>query len=167
MAAVDRRDESVASPAPDDRCELVPGPLPVDELRRWAGRPDCGAVVVFTGNARDHSEGRAGVTSLAYESYEEQAVPRLRAVAAELRRRWPEVGRVALVHRTGDVPLGEEAVVVAVAAPHRAAAFEAARFGIDAVKDTVPIWKRETWAAGSDWGAEARPPRAAHEVAAP
>ncbi len=167
MAAVDRRDESAVSPAADDRCELLDGPLPVDELRRWVGRPDCGAVVVFTGNARDHSEGRPDVTSLAYEAYEEQAVPRLRDVAAELHRRFPEVGRVALVHRTGEVPLGEEAVVVAVAAPHRAAAFEAARFGIDAVKASVPVWKQETWAGGTDWGADARPATLAAEVPAP
>ncbi len=59
------------------------------------------------------------MTVLEYEAYEEQAVPRLRAIAAEARQRWPEVGRIALLHRTGPVPLGESAVVVAVSAPHR------------------------------------------------
>jgi molybdopterin synthase catalytic subunit len=60
-----------------------------------------------------------------------------------------------LIHRTGDVPIGGEAVVVVVSAPHRAEAFDAARFGIDAVKSSVPIWKRERWAGGEDWGLEA------------
>jgi molybdopterin synthase catalytic subunit len=107
--------------------------------------------VCFTGTARDHSAGRSEVTMLTYEAWEEVAVGRLASVAAELRRRWPAVGRVALVHRTGDVSVGEAAVVVVVSAPHRGDAFDAARFGIDAVKATVPLWKREHWSGGADW----------------
>ena len=100
--------------------------------------PDCGATVTFTGTARDHAEGRPGVHRLEYEAYEEPALARLRAIAAEVRRRWPVVGRVALLHRTGVVELGDAAVVVAVSAPHRGEAFEAARFAIDELKRTVP-----------------------------
>lgn len=126
------------------------------EVHRFLGRPDCGAVVVFCGTARDHSEGRAGVHTLSYEAYQELVVPRLHAVADELMARWPQVRRVAMLHRTGEVPLGEEAVVVGVSSAHRTEAFEAARFGIDAVKASVPIWKRERWEGGESWGLEAQ-----------
>jgi molybdopterin synthase catalytic subunit len=142
--------------AGDDWLALVDGPLPVASAYTWAGRPDCGAVVLFSGTARDHSTDRPDVSELTYEAYEDQVVPRLAEVAAELRRRWPQVGRVVLVHRVGDVPIGQEAVVVVVSAPHRPEAFEAARFGIDAVKASVPIWKRERWEGGQDWGLEAQ-----------
>lgn len=131
-------------------------PLPVGAATDWVVRPDCGAVAVFVGTARDHAGDRTGVERLTYEAYEEQAVPRLAAVAAEVRRRWPVVGRVALLHRTGELALGDAAVVVAVSTPHRAEAFDAARFAIDAVKATVPIWKKETWAGGESWGLEAQ-----------
>ena len=140
----------------DSWTALVDGPLPVGDAYAWAVRPDCGAVVVFTGTARDHSDGRPGVSELAYEAYEEQAVPRMDQVVSELRDRWPTVGRVAIVHRVGDVPIGQEAVLVVVSAPHRQEAFAAARFGIDAVKASVPVWKRERWEGGEGWGLEAQ-----------
>ena len=130
--------------------------LPTFATAEWVVRPDCGASVLFTGTARDHAEGRPDVQRLEYEAYEEQAVLRLEAVATELRRRWPAVGRVALLHRTGPVEIGAAAVLVAVSAPHRAEAFDAARFGIDELKRTVPIWKRESWAGGESWGLEAQ-----------
>src|SRR3546814_19357208 len=76
------------------------------------------------------------------------------AVVAAARDSWPTLGRVALLHRTGRVDVGEAAVVVAVAAPHRGEAFEAARFAIDELKRTVPICKRAVWADGESWGAE-------------
>jgi molybdopterin synthase catalytic subunit len=119
----------------------------------WAERPRCGAVVLFTGTVRDHAEGRPGVASLEYEAYEEEVCARLTAIAAEARRRWPVLGRVALLHRVGILAVGETAVLVVVSAPHRSEAFDAARFGIDTLKATVPIWKRETWEGGSDWAA--------------
>jgi molybdopterin synthase catalytic subunit len=118
----------------------------------WVVQPNCGAVVVFTGTARDHAEGRDGVTLLAYEAYESQVVPSFERVVAELRATWPTVSRTVVLHRTGDIALGEAAVVVAVSAPHRDEAFEAARFAIDTVKATAPIWKKERWAGGDDWG---------------
>lgn len=140
----------------DDWVALSGDDLPVASAMRWVSRPDCGATVVFTGTARDHAEGRPGVHRLEYEAYEEQAQPRMLVVLGELRRRWPTVGRVALLHRTGVVTIGAEAVVVAVAAPHRGEAFDAARFAIDELKRTVPIWKRESWADGESWGLEAQ-----------
>jgi molybdopterin synthase catalytic subunit len=97
------------------------------------------------------------VVSLEYEAYADVAAAQMRWVAAELRQRWPEVGRVALVHRAGLLVPGDISVVVSISAPHRAEAFEAARFGIDAIKARVPIWKRETWQGGAAWGAGTHP----------
>ena len=78
-------------------------------------------------------------------------MPRLTDVAASARARWPEIGRLALLHRVGRLEVGEVAVVVAASTPHRAEAFAAAQFCIDTLKHTVPIWKRETWEGGSGW----------------
>lgn len=131
-------------------------PLPVEAASVWVVRPDCGAVVVFSGTARDHSTGRDSVDRLEYEAYEEQVVPRLAAIAEAARARWSDLGRIVLIHRIGHVPITESAVVVAVSSPHRGNAFEAARFGIDTLKSTVPIWKKERWAEGESWGLEAQ-----------
>jgi molybdopterin synthase catalytic subunit len=141
--------------AGDEWLGLSSEPLPVGAATDWVVRHDCGAVVVFSGTARDHAPGRPGVEVLEYEAYEEQVVPRLRGIAEEARVRWPTVGRIAMIHRVGVVPVGESAVVVAVSAPHRDEAFVAARFCIDAVKAAVPIWKHERWEGGEDWGSDA------------
>ncbi|WP_420617813.1 molybdenum cofactor biosynthesis protein MoaE [Candidatus Poriferisocius sp.] len=135
---------------------LSEAPLPLDQVLAWVGRPDCGGTVLFSGTARDHSEGRPGVSVLEYEAYEEQVTPRLEALAQEARIRWPDIGRVAMLHRVGRVEIGESAVVAAVSAPHREEAFAAARFCIDALKATVPIWKKEAWEGGESWGLEAQ-----------
>jgi molybdopterin synthase catalytic subunit len=136
--------------------ELTAEALAADEAQRWAVRPDCGGTVVFVGTVRDHGEGRAGVTGLEYEAYQEQARPRMAAVAEEARRRWPGLGRVALLHRVGALVPTDTAVVVVASAAHRGTAFEAARFCIDTLKATVPIWKKETWEGGVGWGSDAR-----------
>ncbi len=131
-------------------CSAVP--LPPDVASAWVVEPRCGAVVTFCGTARDHADDRTGVHLLEYEAYEEQVVPALRRVAAGVRARFAEVGRLVLWHRTGALAVGDVAVVVAVATPHRDAAFDAARWAIDEVKATAPIWKREHWSGGVDWG---------------
>lgn len=118
----------------------------------WVVRRDCGAQVLFTGTVRDHSAGRDGVTALVYEAYAGQVEPRLRAVAREARARWPELGRTVLLHRVGRLELTDCSVAVAVSAPHRPEAFAAARFCIDTLKATAPIWKKEHWAGGEGWG---------------
>ena len=143
-------------PEGDTWLALAGSPIPVGPAADWAVRPDCGAVVVFSGTARDHAVGREGVDQLEYEAYDEQVVARFAAIADEMRVRWPDLGRIALLHRVGVVPIGESSVVVAVSSPHRPAAFEAARFGIDSLKATAPIWKRERWAGGESWGLEAQ-----------
>lgn len=143
-------------PQGDDWTGLSELPLPASMASEWVVQPSCGGIVVFTGTSRDHSVGRDGVTRLEFEAYEEQVVPRLNEIAEAARARWADLGRIVLLHRIGEVPLTEAAVVVAVSAPHRDAAFEAARFGIDTLKETVPIWKREDWSEGTSWGREAQ-----------
>jgi molybdopterin synthase catalytic subunit len=150
----------VQPPASGDWIAVVDEQLPVDAATAWATTPGSGAVVVFLGVVRDHADGRDGVTGLTYEAYEEEAVAKLAAVGAEARRQWPVVDRIALLHRIGDLELSEASVAVVVSSPHRAEAFEAARFCIDTLKETVPIWKREHWEGGSDWGTRANPVRA-------
>lgn len=118
----------------------------------WAVTPACGALVVFAGMVRDHADGRPGVSSLEYEAYEEQVGPRLAAVAAQARERWPDLGRLVMLHRVGLLAVGETSVLVVASAPHRGEAFDAARWCIDTVKTTLPIWKRERWEGGQDWG---------------
>lgn len=143
---------SLSAPDGDTWLGLTDSALPVAEAGDWVVRPDCGGSVVFTGTARNHAEGRSDVTRLEYEAYAEQVLPSLARVASKVRDRWPEVGRIAVLHRIGSLQVCEAAVVVAVSAPHRHEAFEAARFCIDEVKATAPIWKREHWADGVDWG---------------
>ena len=145
------KEPALEAPPGEDWIAISEGQLPVDVAWKWAGVPECGGIVTFCGTVRDHSDGRAGVTSLEYEAYEEQVVPRLAAVAATARTRWPQIGRLALLHRVGRLEVGEVAVVVVASTPHRAEAFAAAQFCIDTLKHTVPIWKRETWEGGSDW----------------
>lgn len=141
-------------PEGDDWLALAADPLPIGMAVDWVVRPDCGAVAAFCGTARDHAGGRSAVEELVYEAYGEQALARLAAVAGEVRARWPMTGRIALLHRTGTVRVGETAVVVAVSTPHRPEAFAASRFAIDAVKASVPIWKKERWDGGEAWGLE-------------
>ena len=156
-------DGLVISPDGINWTGIVDGPLPVAAASDWVVLPSCGAVVVFSGTARDHSSGRPDVDRLEYEAYEEQVVPRLDALIDAARTRWPDIGRMALIHRIGHVPVTESAVIVAVSSPHRDTSFQAARFGIDTLKATVPIWKKERWDGGESWGLE---PQHLEEIAA-
>jgi len=108
-----------------------------------------GAVVVFDGIVRNHSRGRRTLY-LDYEAYEEMAVNQMRELGKKARERFG-VRQVTLVHRLGRLEIGETSVLIVVASAHRSAAFEACRWLIDAVKQTVPIWKKETFADGAVW----------------
>ena len=154
--------ELMGTPASgDDWLGLHEGPLPLERAAAWATVPSCGAVVTFTGTVRDHSEGRDGVTELAYEAWDEQVSAVLADVASDTRRRWPSVVRIAVLHRTGPLGLGEAAVLVVASAPHRGEAFDAARYLIDQTKTRAPIWKKETWSAGHEWSGVSEPQVAA------
>lgn len=144
---------TVRAPEHSDRWILLTDDaLPIADMYAWAVTSRCGAVVLFSGTVRDHAEGRDCVSHLEDEAYEEQVVPVFESIEAEVRTRWPDTGRVVVAHRIGRMDLGESSVVVVVSSPHRPEAFEAARFAIDAVKASAPIWKHETWADGADWG---------------
>jgi len=154
-------------PTGDDWLGLTSEPLDeVGDVYAWCVRPGCGAVVLFSGTVRDHAEGRQGVTHLVYEAYAEQVMPRMGELAAEMRRRYPGVGRLAVLHRVGPIELERSSVLVAVSAPHRQEAFEAARFGIDTLKETLPIWKQEHHGGGADWGTGSHEIRSAADVGA-
>jgi len=150
--------ESNDPSAPADWIALTNEVLPSEAATAWATTARAGAVVCFLGVVRDHAEGREGVTALTYEAYEDAARTRLEEIASETRRRWPEVERLALLHRLGHLELSEASVLVVASSPHRAEAFEAARFAIDTLKESVPIWKQEHWDGGTAWS------EAAHDV---
>lgn len=125
-------------------------PIDVQELTRALHDARAGAVVTFEGTVRDHSHGRA-VTSLAYEAYDALAVREGERILEEARGRFA-VERLALVHRAGELRVGECAVWVGVSAAHRGEAFAACRYVIDELKERLPIWKRERYAEGeSEW----------------
>lgn len=120
------------------------------ELTESVRSNDCGAVVLFLGTVREMT-GQRRTVALDYDAYPAMAEAKMRELEAAARRRWP-VGRVAIVHRLGHLELGDVSVAVAVACPHRRQAFEAAKFLIDELKQTVPIWKKENWSDGStEW----------------
>lgn len=125
--------------------------MPIQAMSEWVSRPHCGAVVTFSGVVRDHSVGTHGVASISYEAYIPTIAPRLQEIVDQARARWPDLGRLAMIHRIGDVALGESSVFVAVSSPHRPAAFAAARFCIDVLKRSVAVWKLEHGESGARW----------------
>lgn len=127
---------------------MTSSPISIEDATDIAGRDD-GAVAVFIGRVRDHSEGHA-VTRIEYEAYPEMAEAEMRRIAEALVAR-EGVSRVAITHRVGTLGIGDASVVIAVSGPHRAAALAACRDAIDMVKETVPIWKREHRDDGAHW----------------
>ena len=128
---------------------LVDGPIDVEGLERTVAGTGHGAIVTFVGRARDRADDERAVVELEYEVYREMAASVLSEIAREAEERWGAA--VAVVHRHGMVPIGEAAVVIVTAAMHRAEAYEASRFVIEAIKERLPIWKRERFADGTEW----------------
>lgn len=128
------------------RAELVDGPIDADRVTAAVSGPGRGAVVVFLGTVRDHHAGRR-VEKLTYSAYRSMAAEGLRRIVADLEAAHPAL-RAAIVHRLGEVPVGEASVVIAVGSPHRAAAYEASRTALERLKAEIPIWKREHYADG-------------------
>ncbi len=124
-------------------------PIDVAAVLAAVEGPGEGGVVLFLGRVRDQARGRP-VRELDYQAYGPMAQLELEALARHARE-CLGAARVALVHRTGRLALGEVAVAVAVAAPHRPQAFEACRWLIDTLKQRVPIWKKEWYADGGEW----------------
>lgn len=138
--------------------ELDEGPLDPDACRRRVEHRSCGAVVLFCGNARDKNRG-LDVTRLEYEAFHAMAGPEMARIFADCRAQFGDGNgdrpdralRMLCRHRVGAVEIGEPSVVVAVASPHRDAAFRAARFLIDELKARLPVWKKEVYADGHHW----------------
>lgn len=124
-------------------------PLDPDPLTQHVTTDEDGAVVTFLGVTRNHNVGR-NVEYLEYEAYRPMADEQINLLIDEMKNRW-EIGKVAIAHRTGRVDIGETSMVVAVGAPHRKPAFDAALYFIDRLKDVVPIWKKEHFEGGEVW----------------
>ena len=125
------------------------GRIALDRLLAAVRDPSAGALVTFLGTTRNENAGRR-VIRLEYEAYTRMAEREMRALAVEAKRRWP-IRKVAMVHRTGVVPVGQASVAIVVSAGHRAEAFEACHWLIDRLKEIVPIWKREHFRGGQIW----------------
>jgi molybdopterin synthase catalytic subunit len=136
--------------------EMTAEPLDARRLETVVAHPGAGAICTFTGVVRDNSRGER-VTHLEYEAYAGMAERQMRAIVDEIAERWPEA-RVAMAHRTGTLEIGEASVVVCVSCPHRAEAIAACQWGIDRLKESVPIWKKEFARSGAVWveGTDAR-----------
>ena len=132
-----------------ERVWIDAAPLSLDALIREVMSPAMGGVVTFTGVVRNRARGES-IDHLEYEAYAPMAEKELRKIADAVHERWPHV-RIAMSHRVGRLEVGEAAVMIAAAAPHRAEAFEACRFAIDTLKQTVPIWKKEVATDGEYW----------------
>jgi molybdopterin synthase catalytic subunit len=130
-------------------CTLSEHPLDVAATIARVSGPGMGGLVTFIGAVRDNARGRE-IRHLEYESYPEMAEREMQKIADEAAKRWPGV-KVAISHRAGQLEIGDLAVVIAAAAPHRGEAFEACRFAIDTLKQTVPIWKKEVATDGEYW----------------
>jgi molybdopterin synthase catalytic subunit len=126
--------------------ELVHAPIEVGPLLATAARPECGAVNLFLGTTRDHHDGRR-VTRLEYEAYDRMALEALSALESTALERFA-LAHCVVVHRLGVVPVTEASVAVVVSSAHRVAAFDAARWIMDELKRTVPIWKKEWYEDG-------------------
>jgi molybdopterin synthase catalytic subunit len=111
--------------------------------------PQAGGIDVFIGTVRDHTKGKK-VIRLEFEAYEKMALNEMQKIADEMMKRWP-LHKILIHHRTGILQIGEVPVVIAVSASHRNAAFDACRYAIDTLKQTVPIWKKEIFEDGEEW----------------
>ncbi len=127
---------------------LIDGPIDVEALAAIV-EPGHGAAVTFIGRARNHSDDGREVLELEYEAYPEMAESVLAEIVREVEERWGVAA--AVVHRVGLVPIGDAAVAIVTAAPHRAEAYEASRYLIEAIKERLPVWKRERFVDGSEW----------------
>lgn len=134
---------------PHDFFELTDQVIDVGAVARRVVLPECGATVTLDGYARKWTAGRE-TDYLVYEAYDAMALSEMQKLGAEAHKRF-EIAHVGIVHRTGQLEIGETSVVIAVSAPHRRAAFEACEWLIKELKKTVPIWKKEVFQDGEIW----------------
>lgn len=134
----------------EDVFEITREPIDKPGLEQRVLTGAAGAIVTFDGVVREQTNGRP-VVSLQYEAYVPMALKELQRLGAELRERWPEIARIGIVHRFGELQISESSVVIVITSPHRRVAFEACHYAIDRLKQTVPIWKKEVFADGQEW----------------
>lgn len=128
--------------------EIADSAIDIEGLRTKVSAPNCGATVLFLGTTR-RMTGTHETQTLYYECYREMALQEMARLAADAIQQWP-LAQVGLSHRVGEVPIGEASVAIAVSSPHRAAAFEAASWLIDTLKQSVPIWKKDIAPDGTE-----------------
>ena len=145
----------------EDLCAIVRTPIGTPEIVEQLKAPPDGAVVAFEGIVRNQSGGRETMY-LEYEAYEAMALAKMKEIGTQMREKFP-IRRSAIIHRLGRLEISETSVLIVVSAAHRAAAFEACRYGIDTLKRTVPIWKKEFFRDGAVW-AEGEIPSAPGET---
>uniref|UniRef100_A0A8D2IZW5 Molybdopterin synthase catalytic subunit n=1 Tax=Varanus komodoensis TaxID=61221 RepID=A0A8D2IZW5_VARKO len=126
---------------PKDFFQLNDEKLSADDISSRVISPCCGAVSLFVGTTRNHSEGKK-VIKLEYEAYAPMAEAELKKICTDIRSKWPSVKHIAIYHRLGSVPVSEASVMVAISSPHRAESLEAVQYCINTLKATVPIWKK-------------------------
>lgn len=124
-------------------------PLHIQACIDWIMSPESGGIDVFIGTVRNATKGKA-VVRLEFEAYEAMAITEMEKIAKKTIEKWP-VQKLLIHHRTGTLAVGEVPVIIAISAAHRAAAFEACRYVIDTLKQTVPIWKKEIFEDGEVW----------------
>ncbi|MDB5128746.1 molybdenum cofactor biosynthesis protein MoaE [Mucilaginibacter sp.] len=129
--------------------EIHTAPLNIQACTDWIMSPDSGGIDVFIGTVRNVTKGRA-VLKLEFEAYNKMAINEIKKITKQAFEKWP-VQKVLVHHRTGTLQIGEIPVIIAVSAAHRAAAFDACRYIIDSLKQTVPIWKKEFFEDGEVW----------------
>nr|CAD7447985.1 unnamed protein product [Timema bartmani] len=127
-----------------DSIKLTNVKLSVEEISDLVASPSCGAISLFVGTTRNNFQDKK-VVHLEYEAYEPMAEKALKTICRDIREKW-QVENIALYHRLGVVPVKEASVVIAVSSPHRAESLLAVQFAIDALKSSVPIWKKEVYA---------------------
>ncbi len=128
---------------------VTDGPLSLEAVVDEVADERAGAVATFSGTVRRESRGRT-VHHLEYEAYSEMAESVMAGLATVLKARY-DLNEIAIHHRVGRVEIGEASVVIAVSAPHRADALQACHDAIDALKETVPLWKKEVYDSGEEW----------------
>jgi molybdopterin synthase catalytic subunit len=141
--------ERASAPQGVDWVEITAHPLSPEKALSFVTSPEAGGIDIFLGTTRaEKSSDGKRLTALEYQAYDEMAIAQLWKLSASARSQWP-IAKLAILHRTGRVSVGQPSVVIAVSSPHRAEAFSACRWLIDELKKDVTIWKREIWGDGS------------------
>ena len=131
-------------------CTIIRNEIDIEELRLRAQHKQAGAVLIFCGDIRNHSQ-KQEVSFLEYEAHESMALKQIKNIVKEAKKKW-QLHKVEVIHRLGKLAIKDCSIAIAVATSHRAEAYEASKYIIDTIKHTVPIWKKEFFVNGdSKW----------------